>query len=56
MTYRQTYYLKFQGCYFNNHEDLLLPGLHDGEHTFGLRWKKDLLEWQDFDLEIYCII
>ena len=33
------------GCYFNNHEDILLPGLHEGFHTFGLRWKRDLLEW-----------
>ena len=35
----------FLGCYFNNHEDILLPGLHEGFHTFGLRWKRDLLEW-----------
>ena len=34
-----------QGCYFNNHQDLQFEGLHDGFHTFGLRWKRDLLEW-----------
>ena len=26
-------------------KDLQMRGMHDGFHTFGLRWKKDLLEW-----------
>ena len=33
------------GCYTMDHEDIWAEGMHDGLHTYGLRWKKDLLEW-----------
>ena len=33
------------GCYFTDHEDIWAEGMHDGLHTYGLRWTKDLLEW-----------
>ena len=26
-------------------KDLQMRGMHEGFHTYGLRWKKDLLEW-----------
>ena len=33
------------GCYFTDHEDVWAEGMHDGLHTYGLRWTKDRLEW-----------
>ena len=35
----------FQELSLKPTKDLQMRGMHEGFHTYGLRWKKDLLEW-----------